>query len=92
MYEYLYRCIGADSQSCGIWLQGKADKNAAAAELKLTEAKAKAQILLSKETSVADWERIMAEGAKSSWKDEWFVNCPVDTIDFMLDSGCRRAG
>jgi len=41
--------------------------------LKLTEAKAKAQILLSEKTSVADWERIMAEGAKSSWKDEWFV-------------------
>jgi hypothetical protein len=28
---------------------------------------------LSEKTSVADWERIMAEGAKSSWKDEWFV-------------------
>jgi hypothetical protein len=54
-------------------LQGKADKTAAEAELKLTEAKAKAQILLSEKTSVADWERIMAEGAKSSWKDEWFV-------------------
>ena len=31
------------------------------------------RILLSEKTSVADWERIMAEGAKSSWKDEWFV-------------------
>ena len=65
--------IGPVANLAGSWLQGKADKNAAAAELKLTEAKAKAQILLSKETSVADWERIMAEGAKSSWKDEWFV-------------------
>ncbi len=53
--------------------KAKPTKNAAAAELKLTEAKAKAQILLSEKTSVADWERIMAEGAKSSWKDEWFV-------------------
>ncbi len=65
--------LGPIANLAGSWLQGKADKNAAAAELKLTEAKAKAQILLSKETSVADWERIMAEGAKSSWKDEWFV-------------------
>ncbi len=65
--------IGPVANLAGSWLQGKADKNAANAELKLTEAKAKAAILMSKETSVADWERIMAEGAKSSWKDEWFV-------------------
>ena len=65
--------LGPIANLAGSWLQGKADKNAAEAELKLTEAKAKAQILLSKETSVADWERIRAEGAKSSWKDEWFV-------------------
>jgi hypothetical protein len=65
--------IGPVANLAGSWLQGKADKNAANAELKLTEAKAKAQILMSKETSVADWERIMAEGSRSSWKDEWFV-------------------
>jgi hypothetical protein len=65
--------IGPIANLAGSWLQGKADKNAANAEVKLTEAKAKAQILMSKETSGADWERIMAEGAKSSWKDEWFV-------------------
>jgi len=65
--------LGPLANLAGSWLQGKADKNAAAAELKLTEAKAKAQILLSEKTSVADWERIMAEGSKSSWKDEWFV-------------------
>jgi len=69
----LQALIGPVSNLAGAWLQGKVDKNAANAELKLTEAKAKAQILMSKETSVADWERIMAEGAKSSWKDEWFV-------------------
>ena len=69
----LQALIGPVANLAGSWLQGKADKNAAAAELKLTEAKAKAQILLSEKTSVADWERIMAEGAKSSWKDEWFV-------------------
>jgi hypothetical protein len=71
--KMLQALIGPVANLAGSWLQGKADKNAAAAELKLTEAKAKAQILLSEKTSVADWERIMAEGAKSSWKDEWFV-------------------
>ena len=65
--------IGPVANLAGSWLQGKADKNAANAELQLTEAKAKAQILLSEKTSVADWERIMAEGSRSSWKDEWFV-------------------
>jgi len=69
----LQALIGPVANLAGSWLRGAADKNAAAAELKLTEAKAKAQILLSEKTSVADWERIMAEGAKSSWKDEWFV-------------------
>ena len=29
--------------------------------------------MLSKETSVADWERIMAQGSQSSWKDEWLT-------------------
>ena len=58
--------IGPIANLAGSWLQGKADKNAASAELKLTEAKAKAQILLSEKTSVADWERIMAEGSKTS--------------------------
>ena len=52
------------------WLQGKADANAATAKLKLTEAEAKAKILLSKETSTADWERIMAQSTQNSWKDE----------------------
>ncbi len=65
--------IGPIANLAGGWLQGKADKQAADAKLKLTEAEAKAKILLSKETSVADWERIMAEGSQSSWKDEWLV-------------------
>ena len=34
--------LGPIANLAGSWLQGKADKNAAAAELKLTEAKAKA--------------------------------------------------
>ena len=55
------------------WLDAKTTKQAAEAKLKLTEAEAKAKILLSEKTSVADWERIMAENSKSSWKDEFFV-------------------
>jgi hypothetical protein len=65
--------LGPIANLAGSWLQGKADKNAAAAKLKLTEAEAKAKIMLSEKTSVADWERIMAEGSTNSFKDEWLV-------------------
>ena len=57
----------------GSWLDAKTTKQAAEAKLKLPEAEAKAKILLSEKTSVADWERIMAENSGSSWKDEFFV-------------------
>ena len=53
----------------GSWLDAKTSKQAAEAKLKLTEAEKKSKILLSKETSVADWERIMAQGTQNSWKD-----------------------
>jgi hypothetical protein len=56
--------IGPLTELAGGWLKGKADKQAAEAKLKLTEAEAKAKIMLSKETSVADWERIMAQGSQ----------------------------
>ena len=62
--------LGPVANLAGSWLQGKADANAANAKLKLTEAEAKAKILLSKETSTADWERIMAQSTQNSFKDE----------------------
>jgi len=45
----------------------------AAANLALVEAEAKATIMKSAATSEADWERIMAQGSQSSWKDEWLT-------------------
>ncbi len=65
--------IGPLTELEGGWLKGKADKQAAEAQLNLTEAETKAKIMLSKETSVDEWERTMAQGIKSSWKDRWFV-------------------
>ena len=65
--------IGPIASLAGNWLKNRASSQEAAAKLKLTEAEAKAKIMLSEQTSVADWERLMAEGAKSSWKDELFV-------------------
>lgn len=73
----------------GSWIDAKTTKQAAEAKLKLTEAEAKAKILLSEKTSVADWERVMAENSGSSWKDEFFCNCPKYSINFSLRTGCR---
>ena len=67
------RLLGPVACLASSWLDAKTTKQAAEAKLKLTEAEAKAKILLSEKTSVADWERIMAENSGSSWKDEFFV-------------------
>ena len=88
----LQALIGPIASLAGGWLDAKTTKQAAEAKLKLTEAEAKAKIMLSEHTSVADWERIMAEGAKSSWKDEWFVIVLSIPVDFSLHSRCRRLG
>lgn len=65
--------IGPLTELAGGWLKGKADAQAAAANLKLVEAEAKATIMKSAATSEAEWEKIMAEGSQSSWKDEWLT-------------------
>tara|TARA_B100000212_G_scaffold176344_1_gene132722 strand:+ start:370 stop:756 length:387 start_codon:yes stop_codon:yes gene_type:complete len=81
--------IGPIANIAGGWLQGKADVKAAEAKLKLTEAEAKAKIMLSKETSIADWERIMAQGSQNSWKDEWLTilfSIPLILV-FLGDTG-----
>ena len=62
--------IGPLTELAGGWLKGKADAQAAAANLKLVEAEAKATIMKSAATSEAEWEKIMAQGSQSSWKDE----------------------
>jgi hypothetical protein len=63
--------IGPITELAGGWLKGKASAQAAATNLKLVEAEAKATIMKSAATSEAEWERVMAEGSRDSWKDEW---------------------
>ncbi|MGA0426946.1 MAG: hypothetical protein ACO3OM_12525 [Alphaproteobacteria bacterium] len=69
----LQALLGPLTELAGGWLKGKADAQAAAANLKLVEAEAKATIMKSAATSEADWERLMAQGSQSSWKDEWLT-------------------
>jgi hypothetical protein len=65
--------IGPIAELAGGWLKGKASAQAASANLKLVEAEAKATIMKSAATSEAEWERVMAEGSRDSWKDEWLT-------------------
>jgi len=65
--------IGPIAELAGGWLKGKASAQAAATNLKLVEAEAKATIMKSAATSEAEWERVMAEGSRDSWKDEWLT-------------------
>jgi len=44
------------------WMQGKAE-----------EAKVKQEVKIKAMQSEENWEKMMAEGSKTSWKDEWFV-------------------
>jgi hypothetical protein len=69
----LQALIGPLTELAGGWLKGKADAQAASANLKLVEAEAKATIMKSAATSEADWERLMAQGSQNSWKDEWLT-------------------
>ena len=55
------------------WLKGKADAQAAKANLKLVEAEAKATIMKSAATSEAEWEKLMAQSANNSWADELYA-------------------
>ncbi|MGY8866057.1 MAG: hypothetical protein ACKVJK_10535, partial [Methylophagaceae bacterium] len=39
----------------------------------IAKAEAEATIMVSRATSEADWEKIMAHGSQDSWKDEWLT-------------------
>ena len=90
--------LGPIASLAGSWLDAKTTKQAAEAKLKLTEAEAKAKILLSEKTSVSDWERIMAEGTQNSWKDEVVtvivlipvVLCFVPGFENVVKTGFER--
>ena len=90
--------LGPIANLAGSYLQGKADKATANAKLKLVEAESKAAILMSKETSTADWERIMAESTKNSWKDEFItivvmipvILCFIPGLEDVVKNGFDR--
>ena len=65
--------LGPIASLAGTWLNGKVETKAAETKAKVARAEAEAQIMVSRATSEADWEKIMAQGTQNSWKDEYLV-------------------
>ena len=70
MFQALLGPLGSLAST---WLSSKVETKAAETRMKVSEADARAKIMLSAATSEADWERIMAQGTQNSWKDEWIT-------------------
>ena len=94
----LGQLLGPVAGLASSWLDAKTTKQAAEAKLKLTEAEAKAKILLSEKTSAADWERIMAQGTQNSLKDEFVtvvvlipvILCFIPGLETVVQNGFDR--
>ena len=69
----LQALIGPITQLAGSWLNGKVETKAAETRMKVSEADARAKIMVSAANSEADWEKIMAQGSQNSLKDEYLV-------------------
>mgnify|MGYP005998932463 CR=1 FL=1 len=69
----LQAILGPITELAGTWLRGSVETKAAQTRAKVAKAEAEAQIMVSRATSEADWEKIMAEGSQNSWKDEWLT-------------------
>ena len=65
--------VGSLTELAGGWLKGKANAQAANANLKLVEAEAKASIMKNAAMSESEWEKLMAQNANNSWADELYA-------------------
>lgn len=72
--------LGPIANLASTWLNSKVETKAAETRMKVSEADAKAQIMVSAATSQADWERIMAQGTTSSIKDEIVTICVLAPV------------
>jgi len=69
----LQALIGPITELAGGWLKGKANAQAANANLKLVEAEAKAAVMKNAAMSESEWEKVMAQNANNSWADELYA-------------------
>lgn len=61
--------LGLIGEVAGSWIKGKAEENKAKQEVKKAQENAKLRVI----ENEGNWEKLMAEGSKDSWKDEWFT-------------------
>ena len=57
----------------GTYLNGRVEKAKAETEAKVATAAAKATVMRKVAAGEMDWNQTWAEGAQSSWKDEWLT-------------------
>ena len=59
--------------SLGSWLKAKAERKMAIEQRKTALEVKKLEIVEKKETADIEWDQLMAEGSKESWKDEYWT-------------------
>ena len=62
--------IGPIASLAGSFLENKVEQSKSKGAVAKAEAEAKAKVLVSSATSVAEWEKIMAQSTQNSWRDE----------------------
>ena len=65
--------IGPISGLVGSWMDSKTEEQRGKSAVAKAKAEAEAKVMVSAATSTADWEKLMAKGSQSSWKDEWLT-------------------
>ena len=69
----LQALIGPVSGLIGSWMDSKTEEQRGKSAVAKAKAEAEAKVMVSAATSTADWEKLMAKGSQSSWKDEWLT-------------------
>ena len=69
----LQALIGPVSGLIGSWMDSKTEEQRGKSAVAKAKAEAEAKVMVSAATSTADWEKLMAQGSQSSWKDEWLT-------------------
>lgn len=65
--------LGPIAGLASTWLEGSVEEKKAKTAMRVAEAEAKAKVMVEAATHENGWERIMAEGTKGSWKDEYLT-------------------
>jgi hypothetical protein len=65
--------LGPIAGLAGTWLEGRVEEKKAKTAMKVAESEARAKVMVEAATHESGWERIMAEGTKGSWKDEYLT-------------------